>query len=257
MASKKKRNRPRPSAGPRPGAKAGGPAAAKPAGQAKATPTPAKTGAPAKTGTRPPKERTGPTRAERLAAAEAARRRKALRNRLLVLGAIAGVITLITVTVLNSRRSNARVVEALEASGSCNYDTRTDSDSGAGRNHAPGDVRYEVDPPSGGNHNPSPSPPGIFTAETRPPDAQIVHSLEHGYVAIWHRPDIGPAQLDQLRDLAGRHERDVLLVPRESMSEPVAATAWHRRLVCSQVDVESLERFVTEYVNEGPEKVPH
>ena len=249
MASKKKRNRPRPPSGPRPAAKTGGPAAkaaapAKSAGSTKAVP-------------RPAKEKSGPTRAERLAAAEAARRRKAVRNRALVLGGIVGLVALIAVTVTNSRRSNARVVERLEASGACNYDTRTDSDAGAGRNHITGNVTYEVDPPSGGNHNPSAAPPGVFTAETRPPDSQIVHSLEHGYVVIWHRPDIAPAQLDELRALAARYDRDVLLVPRESLSEPVAATAWHRRLLCSRTDIGALERFVTEYRNKGPEKVEH
>ncbi|HEX2046846.1 MAG TPA: DUF3105 domain-containing protein [Acidimicrobiales bacterium] len=252
MASKKKRNRPRPPTGPRPAAKAGRPAA-----KTGAPPAPEPAAGQAKTTTRPPKERTGPTRAERLAAAEAARRRKALRDRILVLGAIAAVITVITVTVLNTRRSNARVIEQLEASGACEYDTRTDSLSAPPGNHVTGNIVYEVDPPSGGNHNPSPSPPGIFTVENRPADSNIVHSLEHGYIAIWHRPDIDPAQLDELRDLAARHERDVLLVPRESMDVPVAATAWHRRLLCSRLDVGPLERFVTEFVNEGPEKVPH
>jgi hypothetical protein len=261
MASKKKRNRPRPPTGSRPAAKPGGPAkvgagspAAKPAGQAGAKPAGQ---AGAKPAPRPTKERTGPTRAERLAAAEAARRRKALRTRILVLGAMVGIVAVITVTVLNTRRSNSRVVEQLEASGACNYDTRTDDDAGAGRNHTPGTVTYEVNPPSGGNHNPSPAPAGVFTVESRPADSNIVHSLEHGYIALWHRPDIEPAQLDQLRELAGRHARDVLLVPRDSMEVPVAATAWHRRLLCSRVDVEPLERFVTEFVNEGPEKVPH
>ena len=253
MASKKKRNRPR--SGPRPAGKAGGPAPktaaqAKPAGQTKPA-------SQAKSAPRPQKERTGPTRAERLAAAEAARRRKALRNRALVLGGIVALVAVLVFAVTNSRRSNARVIEQLEASGACNYDTRTDSDAGAGRNHTSGTVSYEVDPPSGGNHNPAAAPPGVFTADTRPADAQIVHSLEHGYVVLWHRPDIEPAQLEELRDLADRYDRDVLLVPRESMSEPVAATAWHRRLLCSQADTGALERFVTAYRNKGPEKVEH
>ena len=248
MASKKKRNRPRPPSGPRPGPKAGGPAAK--------TAAPGKAANPTKAAPRPAKEKSGPTRAERLAAAEAARRRKAVRTRALVIGGLVALVALIAVTVTNSRRSNARIVDQLEASGACNYDTRTDSDGGPGRNHVTGNITYEVDPPAGGDHNPSPAPPGTFTAE-RPPDPQIVHSHEHGYVAIWHRPDIDPARLDELRSLAGRHERDVLLVPRDSLTEPVAATAWHRRLICSEPDIAALERFVTAYRNKGPEKVEH
>ena len=262
MASKKKRSRPRPPSTTRP--------AAKPSGQAGASPKAA--GPPGKPGGAPkaspaPKSSAGtkaaaptkPTRAERLAAAEAARRRKAARNRALVAGAIVGLLTLITVTVINTRRSNERVVEQLEASGACTYDSRTDSDAGTGRNHVTGDIRYEVDPPSGGNHNPAAASSGIFTAESKPPDAQIVHALEHGYVTIWYRPDLDTASLDDLRAVTNRYERDVLLVPRESLppNTPVAATAWHRRLLCTEADSAPLEKFVSEYRNKGPEKVEH
>jgi hypothetical protein len=246
MASKKKRTPPRPKSGSRPPAKrpgqagAGSKPAAKPASSPKA-----------------PRERTGPTRAERLAAAEAARRRKAARNRALIAGGLVAVLALLTVTIINSRRSNQRIVSALEASGSCEYDTRTDSDRGAGNNHVTGDVTYEVNPPSGGDHNPSASPPGIFTVDNTPPDAQIVHSLEHGYVTIWHRPDVDTTTLDGLKGVTNKYPRDVLLVPRASLEQPVAATAWHRRLLCERSDVEALERFVKEYRNKGPEKIPH
>ena len=246
MASKKKRTPPRPKSGSRPPAKrpgqpgAGSKPAAKPASSPKA-----------------PRERTGPTRAERLAAAEAARRRKAARNRALIAGGLVAVLALLTITIINSRRSNQRIVSALEASGSCEYDSRNDSDRGLGNNHVNGDVTYEVNPPAGGNHNPSVSPPGIFTVDNTPPDAQIVHSLEHGYVTIWHRPDVDSATLDGLKGVTNKYPRDVLLVPRASLEQPVAATAWHRRLLCERSDVEALERFVKEYRNKGPEKVEH
>jgi len=249
MASKKKRTPPRPSSGTKPTAKRpGAPAArntgSRPGGQAKASP-------------KAPRERTGPTRAERLAAAEAARRRKATRTRALIAGGLVTVLALLTVTIINSRRSNSRVISDVESSGACQYDSDTDSDGGTGSNHVNGAVNYKVDPPSGGDHNPSASPPGIFTLEKKPADTNIVHSLEHGYVTIWHRPDLDSAGLDQLRELARKYDRDVLLVPRESQAQPVAATAWHRRLLCERPDVAALERFVTAYRNKGPEKIPH
>jgi hypothetical protein len=173
------------------------------------------------------------------------------------MGGIVALLALLTVTVMNSRRSNDAVVRKLEAGGACTYDTKSDSDSGPGRNHVNGDLTYDVNPPAGGNHNPVASQPGVYTAETKPPDAQIVHALEHGYVAIWYRPDVDAAQFEALRNLANKYDRDVLLVPRDSMSSPVAATAWHDRLLCSRPDAAALERFVTAYRNKGPEKVPH
>jgi hypothetical protein len=233
MATKKKRNRPRPQSGPRPASKPPGKAAAR------------------------PREKTGPTRAERLAAAEAARRRKAARTRALMLGSVVAVVALLTVTIVASRRSNDRTVARLEAGGACRYDTKADTDAGAGNNHVPGDLKYDTNPPAGGNHNPTAAGAGVYTAANTPPDGQLVHALEHGYVDIWYRPDLDPAALDDLTALAGRHDRDVLLMPRASLAEPVAATAWHRRLLCSRPDAKALESFVTAYANKGPEKVAH
>lgn len=254
MASKKKRTPPRPKSGSRPPAKRPGqPGQAKaPGGQVAKSAGPA-SGSQARPAPKPARERTGPTRAERLAAAETARRRKASRTRALIAGGLVAVLALLTITIINSRRSNDRVVSELEASGACTYDSRTDRDGGAGRNHVNGDVTYEVDPPSGGDHNPSAAQAGQFTLENKPTDATIVHAQEHGFVVIWHRPDLDAAGVDALQELAGRHDRSVLLVPRPTLSQPVAATAWHRRLLCSRPDVAALERFITAYRDKAPE----
>lgn len=44
--------------------------------------------------------------------------------------------------------------------------------------------------------------------------------------------------------------------PRPSLEVPVAATAWHRRLLCGEVEPKTLRRFIDAYVNKGPERVP-
>lgn len=249
MATKKKPNRPRPGGGSRPAPKAQGGGPRPPA--AKATP-PAAAAKPAA-----PRAKTGPTRSERLAAAETARRRKATRTRALISLGVVAVLVLLTVTIVASRRSNDRAVAKFEASGLCKYDTKSDTDSGPGNNHVNGDVKYDVDPPAGGNHNPTPAAAGTYTLDNKPPDAQIVHALEHGYVTLWYKPDVDAATVTSLQTLAAKYDRDVLLVPRASMSKPVAATAWHHRLLCTQLDTSALESFITTYRNQGPEKIPH
>lgn len=252
MASKKKRTPPRPQSGSRPAAKRPGQPQSPPRPPAKAAAGPTKAAA------KPARERSGPTRSERLAAAEEARRRKAARTRALIAAGLVAVLALLTVTIVRSRRSNDAVVAKLETSGACNYDTKADGDAGTGNNHVKGDVTYKVDPPAGGDHNPTPSTPGTFTLEDKPPDAQLVHSLEHGYVAIWYRPDVDTATIDQLKALATKYNKDVLLVPRPSLTDTqVAATAWHRRILCTRPDAAALEQFITAYRNKGPEKVPH
>ncbi len=101
-----------------------------------------------------------------------------------------------------------------------------------------------------------PSPAGFYDAATVPTDGHLVHSLEHGFVVVWYQPAALPAAtVDGLRDLAGRLKW-VLVVPRPSMPTPLAATAWHRRLLCpdgagAQGPVLT---FVTAFRNQGPEK---
>lgn len=105
-------------------------------------------------------------------------------------------------------------------------------------------------------------PPSVLVALTThhcgsPGEAPLHDILEHGYAILWHRPDIDDADQDVLDGVAARFERDVLVVPRPALKTPVAATASHRRLLCGDVEDDALGRFVEEYRNQGPEKVPH
>ena len=255
MSAKKKSNKRR-----RPPTGGSRPAAAKPAAAKAASAGPPRTGTATAGATtaKPQRERTGPTRAERLAAAEAARRRRALRNRALVAGVLAAVIVGVTLVVVNNRREESRIARALE-SGGCEVDSKADADAGSvqSRNHVAAPT-YKVNPPAGGNHLAQAAGPGIYTLANAPPEGQIVHSLEHGYVVFWHAPDLAADRVEELRTLANKYDRDVLMVPRPGMPVPVAATAWHRRLLCGgPSDMAALEKFIVDFRNKGPEKVPH
>ncbi|MGH9034450.1 MAG: DUF3105 domain-containing protein, partial [Acidimicrobiia bacterium] len=47
---------------------------------------------------------------------------------------------------------------------------------------------------------------------------------------------------------------ETLVVPRASLDMPVAATAWHRRLLCTSFEEEPLKEFIRAYRDQGPEK---
>lgn len=66
---------------------------------------------------------------------------------------------------------------------------------------------------------------GEFSGANVPPDGQVVHALEHGYVALWYRPDTPAETLDTLRGVRNEFDRDVLLLPRANLPVAVAATA--------------------------------
>jgi hypothetical protein len=138
--------------------------------------------------------------------------------------------------------------------GGCAVDSRTDK----GRAHVPS-VTYSVDPPSGGDHDPVPSPAGFYDTSNVPTDGHLVHSLEHGFVIIWYQPAVVTgAPLDGLRALSSRYKW-VLVVPRPSSPVPLASTAWHRRLLCPDPAAAlapqgPIGNFVAAFRNQGPEK---
>jgi len=162
---------------------------------------------------------------------------------------------LVGFVIVSDRRERDQQAAQFQT-GACRFDRKTDPDGGIGRNHT-ANPTYKVDPPAGGDHTPEAAAAGIFTAADAPVDGQIVHAMEHGYIIFWYQPDLDEQSLSALRGVAQRHERDVLMLPRPSIGTPVAATAWHARLLCDSLEVDTIERFVDTFVNQGPEKVKH
>lgn len=139
------------------------------------------------------------------------------------------------------------------ASSQCQADTATDP----GSEHVDA-ATFAVNPPSGGDHLATAARAGFYDSGTVvPPDGNAVHALEHGYVAIWYQPTLNQADLDALRKVFKAYPKDVLVLPRPSLTQPVAATAWHQRLLCPTLDTAALTAFVKTYRNQGPEKIPH
>jgi hypothetical protein len=112
---------------------------------------------------------------------------------------------------------------------------------------------YKVDPPSGGDHDPSPADAGVYEAGEVPGEPHLVHSLEHGFIVLWYQRKLPQADVDKLKDLTRRYSVSTLLVPRDSIGVPVAATAWHQRLLCPGFRETPLVEFIKAYKDKGPE----
>lgn len=164
-----------------------------------------------------------------------------------VLGAVA--LSSLAYVVLDRQRDERRLATALLAGGACETDRRTDPTRGDG--HV-SDPVFRVDPPAGGDHTEDVAKAGVYAGDDVPDDGRLVHALEHGYVVLWHRPGTSTSALEQL---AEDHEGDVIVAERASLPVPVAATAWERRLLCTDLDANALELFVDAYVGDGPEDV--
>jgi hypothetical protein len=204
----------------------------------------------------PPVRKAAPRPAAAPARGSARTRRDpgALRRRLGAAVLVAALVAAVAGYVVLDRRRSAELRDTLTA-GSCTVDDNTDPTAAAGRNHVQ-NPRYAVNPPAGGDHLPGAARSGVYAAGAVPADGLLVHSLEHGYVVVWHRPGLAPEQRAELEALEQRHDGDVIVAERASLPVPVAATAWGQRLLCQSVEAAPLERFVEEYVGQGPEDVP-
>ena len=150
------------------------------------------------------------------------------------------------------RRADAELRDALTG-GSCEVDTEADTKATAS-GHVPAPT-YTVEPPAGGDHNPAAARGGVYAGTRVPADGLLVHSMEHGYVVVWHQSDLPAEQKAELEAFEQRNDGDVIVAERPALPVAVAATAWEQRLLCGAVEPAALDRFAEQYVGKGPEDV--
>lgn len=126
-----------------------------------------------------------------------------------------------------------------------------------GRNHitqgTPGSG-YNSNPPSSGPHWPAPVKNGVYDSLLA--DEQLIHNLEHGYVWIAYRGDVGDEVKSQLKKIVEDDDWKVVMVPRDKNETKIALVAWGRVLSMEEPDYEKVKTFIKTYRNRGPEKTP-
>jgi hypothetical protein len=157
----------------------------------------------------------------------------------LVLALIAGLVAWAVIDQAQNRPGMGAVVT---------YDELDDPSDDLGRGHVESAVEYQQNPPPGGDHHPAWLNCGIY--EDPVPAHHAVHSLEHGAVWLTYQPDLGEAEVDQLRDLAS--QEFIILSPNEGQEYPVMATAWGRQLGVAQPSDTRIEQFIRDW-RQGPQ----
>lgn len=207
--------------------------------------------------TKPPRAATAPTgptpKQQERSSRRVSERRDALRRRLGTVGLIAAVLAAVALYVFLDRRGDEQLRQALEV-GTCQADDDADPTRVAGQNHVPNPT-FAVNPPAGGNHLGSASRAGVYDGTAVPADGLLVHSLEHGYVVLWHQPDLPAEQKKQLEDFQTKNDEDVIVAEKADLPTPFAVTAWEKRLLCDEVEAAPLQRFFDEHVGNAPEDV--
>jgi hypothetical protein len=134
-----------------------------------------------------------------------------------------------------------------------------------GRTHVDGDVAYETNPPTSGDHAPVPAEDGVYAPGDTPTKESLVHSLEHGRIQFQYQPGSSQETIDTLVNLLeepvegtpGYHSQ--VFENTTGMTAPVAATAWGQMLTCDELSgeaIDALRAFRERYTDKGPEFVP-
>lgn len=154
--------------------------------------------------------------------------------------------------------------EAVTASG-CEFKTYPSE----GRTHLPSDTAvnnsYKTNPPTSGNHRPTPAPDGPYAAGNSPAKENFVHTLEHGRIELQYSPKAPKAVRDQMAALFNEKNKGVagyhmlLFENNTNMPYEVAATAWTHILGCKRVNDkvwDALRAFRDRFTDKGPELIP-
>jgi hypothetical protein len=125
--------------------------------------------------------------------------------------------------------------------------------------------KWNTVPPTSGPHYPVPVVYGIYDEPVN--QAQLVHNLEHGAIAIQYGDDVPDATVQELRTFAQGRPRGTLLAPYPALGERVALGAWVADdddpdkgtaylAKCTSFDEDAFEAFFDAYQFRGPERFP-
>jgi Protein of unknown function (DUF3105) len=208
-------------------------------------------------------------RQERIEREEAARR-AAARKRTLQLGGglIAGLVVIAVIVVVvaggggggGDKVDTTKLTADAKAAG-CTFGQFKSE----GRTHTAGKVTYKTNPPTSGNHNPTPAQDGIYRAGNTPPKENFVHSLEHGRIEFQYKPGASDADVAKLRALAEEPINDtpgyhmLMFENNTNMPTEFAAAAWTKSITCGQLTpqaIAAMREFRKAYTDKGPEFIP-
>lgn len=119
---------------------------------------------------------------------------------------------------------------------------------------------YKTNPATSGDHIQPPLMQADGAYAEQPDEKYVVHSLEHGRVAIQYSPDLPEEDQLLLKGLFDESPGGMLLYPNDEMPYEVAATAWTQLIGCESFEgaatIDALRNFRDIYRGQGPEPVP-
>jgi hypothetical protein len=120
-----------------------------------------------------------------------------------------------------------------------------------GRNHVETPVKYEMNPPVGGDHNPRWMNCNGDVYKNPVPEVNAVHSLEHGAVWVTYSEKAPQADVEKLAEKVGKTPYS-LMSPVKEQSGAIMLSAWGKQLTVESAGDPRVAQFFTKYV-QGPQ----
>jgi len=171
--------------------------------------------------------------------------KRSKRNRVIgitsaVVGGVAVIGLVITMVVLTPQAPNyAGGGDGAAIEGVLTYEN--------GNGHVETPVKYEQNPPVGGQHNPAWLNCGVYDQPV--PNENAVHSLEHGAIWVTYDPSISAADLDALKALLP--STFVVLSPMDGLPSPIVLSGWNAQLQIESPSDERVAPFFEKYWKSG------
>jgi len=132
----------------------------------------------------------------------------------------------------------------------------------AGRSHIPQTAPtpdYKTDPPTSGNHVVPPYQQADGAYIDPPEPMNVVHSLEHGRMALQYSPELEEADQLELRGFYDTVHAGALFFPNETMPYEVALSSWGNLIGCERYQgkatLDALRAFGAKNFGIAPEPV--
>ncbi|MET7532081.1 DUF3105 domain-containing protein [Streptomyces goshikiensis] len=120
-----------------------------------------------------------------------------------------------------------------------------------GRNHVETPVKYEMNPPVGGDHHPRWMNCNGDVYKNPVPEVNAVHSLEHGAVWVTYNEKAAKGDLDKLAETVGKTPY-TLMSPVREQTGAIMLSAWGKQLTVDSAADPRVAQFFTKYV-QGPQ----
>jgi Protein of unknown function (DUF3105) len=119
---------------------------------------------------------------------------------------------------------------------------------------------YRTSPPTSGNHVVPPNQQADGAYAEFPGNIFVVHSLEHGRIAIQYSPELREEDQLAIKGVFEESPDAIVLFPNPEMPYEVAATAWTNLIGCDSYEgpatLDAIRDFRDIYRGQGPEDVP-